>query len=197
MVSTLPSLSLNQAALPTGVLAMPSTVRRPGWSYSSNSTPRRRSSATSASTSSPSHPVAPPRTAVHKVLDDPGGELVLGRTRGAGGKQQDQPVLATAVQHSLRFLLAGGETELVRIPGAGPGQVAGRDGGVHVTAAQHTALRWSSGAIPIITPTGAGCRAGSPDVEPWAPRCEAVPAGSPRSLRSRWGWWRLDTAGQV
>lgn len=28
MVSTLPSLSLNQAALPTGVTAMPSTVRR-------------------------------------------------------------------------------------------------------------------------------------------------------------------------
>ena len=32
MVSTLPSLSLNQAALPTGVVAMPPTVRSPGWS---------------------------------------------------------------------------------------------------------------------------------------------------------------------
>jgi len=43
IVSTLPSLSLNHAALPAGVIAIPRAVRRPGVSYSSNTTPRPRS----------------------------------------------------------------------------------------------------------------------------------------------------------
>src|SRR5215469_15191215 len=147
MVSTLPSLSLNQAALPTGVLATPSTVRRPGWSYSSNSTPRLRSSATSASRFSTTQ-AASWCCAVPAALEE------------NSKNNRSSPLRYSTACASL---LGGGETELVRIPGAGPRQVAGRDGGVHVTAAQHTALRWSSGATLIITPTGADRRAGSPE----------------------------------
>lgn len=95
-VSMLPSLSLNHAALPTGVVAMPSTVRRPGWSYSSKPQPGR--------------------TAPRPCLPDPRPPRPrpgAGRSRRLGRKQQEQAVLAVAVQQRLRLLLGGGEPELV------------------------------------------------------------------------------------
>jgi hypothetical protein len=49
---TLPSLSLNQADLKSPLVTMPFTVFRPGMSYSSKTTPRRRNSVTVFSTSS-------------------------------------------------------------------------------------------------------------------------------------------------
>ena len=54
---TFPSLSLNHAVLPAPNSATPSTVFSPGRSYSSKTTPRERSSASSASKSETVKPI--------------------------------------------------------------------------------------------------------------------------------------------
>src|SRR5215472_17388398 len=102
-----------------------------------------------------------------QVLDDPGRELVLGGPGASGREQQEQTVLAAAVEECRSLFLASGESELVRIPGPGSRQVPGRDRRKHVPAAQHAALLCSSGS--------SGCSARGPrlvqpvnghDVEP-------------------------------
>jgi hypothetical protein len=57
MLRMLPSLSVNQAAFPTGVVAMPFSVLRPGKSYSTKTMPRPWSSLTSAAMSSVPQPI--------------------------------------------------------------------------------------------------------------------------------------------
>src|SRR5262249_40065197 len=49
-----------------------------------------------------------------QVLDNPGGELMLGGPGARGGEQQEQAVLAAAVKQRLGLFLAGGESKLVR-----------------------------------------------------------------------------------
>ena len=46
-----------------------------------------------------------------QILHDPGRELVLGGP-GRGGKQQEQAILAAAVEQCRRFFLASGESQL-------------------------------------------------------------------------------------
>src|SRR5215471_9085638 len=76
-----------------------------------------------------------------------------------GGEQQEQTILAPAVQHRRSLFLAGGKSELVRVPGPGPRQVAGRDGGVWLAAVKHAALPWLSGTVPSSTLAATAARA--------------------------------------
>src|SRR5262252_2667026 len=78
-----------------------------------------------------------------QVLDDPGRELVLGGPGASGREQQEQTVLAAAVEECRSLFLASGESELVRIPGPGPRQVPGRDRRKHMPTAQHATHRLS------------------------------------------------------